>query len=313
MWQNAAIQTESDYMTLKAVKKPDSAIISYLLTAVAPLCWAGNIVLARGVTEIIPPISFAFWRWAVAFLILLPFAMRQVVRDWPLFLKHWKIMLFLSLTGISGFNTLLYTAMHTTTAINGSLIQTCMPAVILIISIFAFKDHFEIIHYLGVTICIVGACMVIFKGSVHALLSLSLATGDILMLIAVVLYALYTAYMRKRPAAMHPLSFMVYSFAVGAMGLVPLYVWEIRNVGVFSLSTDVIMSILYVSLFPSIAAYFCWNRGIATIGANRTGLFVNLIPVFASLMAVAFLGEAFRWYHLTGMAMIAGGMVMFNR
>ena len=286
--------------------------LPYLLLAIAPLCWAGNAVLARGVIHIIPPVSLAFWRWLLAFLFLLPFAFKHTVRDWPLFIKHWKMMCFLSLAGVICFNTLLYIAAHTTTAINVALIQTMMPAAIILISWIAFKEKVTRLQSLGVGFCILGACLVALRGRFSTFLELSFVEGDVLMLVAVFLYALYSAFLRRRPP-MHPLSFLIYTFAIGAMGLLPFYIWELSCRLAFTLSISTAFSILYLALFPSIVAFFCWNRGVESIGANRAGLFINLIPVFASVMAIIWLGESLKAFHMIGMGLILTGMILFNR
>ena len=159
--------------------------LPYLLLAIAPLCWAGNAVLARGVIHIIPPVSLAFWRWVLAFLFLLPFAFKHAVRDWPFFIKHWKMICFLSLAGVTCFNTLLYIAAHTTTAINVALIQTMMPAAIILISWIAFKEKVTRLQSLGVGFCILGACLVALRGRFSTFLELCFVEGDVLMLVAV--------------------------------------------------------------------------------------------------------------------------------
>jgi drug/metabolite transporter (DMT)-like permease len=132
------------------------------------------------------------------------------------------------------------------------------------------------------------------------------------MLAAVVLYALYSAFLKRRPP-IHPFSFLLYTFALGALGLLPLYLLELMNSPSFVLNIEVVASILYVAAFPSIVAFFCWNRGVEEIGANRAGLFINFIPVFASIMAIIWLGESLRAFHLIGMLLIFSGMVLFNR
>jgi drug/metabolite transporter (DMT)-like permease len=284
----------------------------YLLTAVAPLCWGGNIVLARGVVDIIPPVSFAFWRWAIAFVILLPFAWRPARQDWSRVVKSWKIMSALSILGISFFNTLLYTAVHTTTAINGAMIQTTMPAVIILATRVMFRERVTGLQILGVAICIFGAFIVILRGRWDTLLGMSFATGDILMIGAVILYALYSVLLRRRPAV-HPLSFLIYTFGLGLLFLLPLYLWELAGSATMDLTLPVILSVLYVAVFPSIVAYFFWNRGVEVLGANRTGLFINLIPVFASILAILFLGEILQAFHVIGLVLIFSGMVLFNR
>jgi drug/metabolite transporter (DMT)-like permease len=287
-------------------------LLPYLLLAIAPLCWASNAVLARGVIDIIPPVSLAFWRWTTASLLLLPFAHRHAKRDWPLFTRNWKMLFFLSLVGITGFNTLLYIAVHTTTAINAALIQTTMPAAIIVLAWIGFKEKVTRLQSTGVGLCLLGACLVVLRGRFSTFLELSFVQGDLLMLVAVLLYALYSVFLRRRPP-MHPLSFLVFTFAMGAMGLLPFYIWELSCCGTFTLNAGTALSILYLALFPAIVAFFCWNRGVELIGANRAGLFINLIPVFASLLAIIWLGESLKAFHIVGMLLIFSGMILFNR
>ena len=302
-------------MTLTPAKEDPpaaAAALPYLILAVAPLCWAGNIVLARGIIDSIAPVSLAFWRWAVAFLILLPFTWRHAAADWREVRRHWKIVLFLSLTGVTCFNTLLYTAVHTTTAINGALIQTAMPAVIIVISLITFKETVTGRQLLGVALCIVGAGMVVVRGDVSAIFNLALVKGDILMMVAVVIYALYSVFLKWRPR-IHAFSFLLYTFGIGALGLLPMYLYENATGPTMALDLPTVASILYVAAFPSIVAYLCWNHGVGVIGANRAGLFINLIPVFASVLAILWLGESLRVFHIFGMTFICGGMILFNR
>ncbi len=286
--------------------------LAYLLLVIAPLCWAANVVLARGVIHIIAPVSFAFWRWLIAFLILLPFTWSHIKQDWQAVIQHWKVMAALSILGISGFNTLLYTAVHTTTAINVALIQTAMPSMIILISRLFFHERISKTQFVGVVCCLLGACLVVLRGNLHTFLKLSFVKGDLLMLTAVFLYALYCVLLRKRPR-MHPMSFLTYIFGIGVLGLLPLYVWETAAPDPFAFTRGAALSILFVAVFPSIIAYFCWNRGIEMIGANRAGLFINLVPVFASIMAIYWLNESLEIFHVAGMALIFGGMILFNR
>jgi drug/metabolite transporter (DMT)-like permease len=286
--------------------------VAYVLLPIAPLCWGGNIVLARGVIDILPPVGFAFWRWTLAFFLLLPFAWGRARRDWPRARAGWKNLLVLGITGIAGFNTLLYTAVHTTTAINGSLIQTTMPGFIILMSVTVLGEKVSLRQLTGAAACVLGAALVVLHGNPAALYKLDFALGDLLMVVAVVLYAVYSLALSRRPPV-HPLSLMLYIFAVGVLGLLPVYLWELAYIGGFSLTLPVLLSIGYVALFPSIVAYFCWNRGIDIIGPNLGGLFICLIPVFASMLAIAFLGETLRPYHIAGMLMIIAGMFIFSR
>jgi drug/metabolite transporter (DMT)-like permease len=275
----------------------------------APLCWAGNIVVARGVIDFMPPIGFAFWRWVLASLIVLPFALRHIVRQWTEVRRSWKLLLLLSLLGISGFNTLLYTAVHSTTAINGALIQTTMPAVIILISLVLYREKSTAVQLFGVVLCTAGAAMIVVRGSLSMLMQLNFATGDFLIIAAVGLYALYSVLLRDRPA-IHPLAFLAITFSLGALGLLPFYFCERLFTGPLDLDLRVAGSIAFVAIFPSIVAYFCWNRGVQLIGANRAGLFINLVPVFASVLAILFLGESVHWFHFAGMVLILGGVLI---
>ena len=284
----------------------------YALLTIAPLCWAGNAVVARGIVDTFPPVSMAFWRWSLATLILLPFAWKKALLDWKIALAHWKILVLLAVTGISVFNTLIYSAVQTTTAINVTLIQTLMPAVIIVFSRLILKDKVSLIQTVGVAVSMAGALVVIMHGQVSNLLQLAFVRGDLLMFLGVIFYAVYSVFLRKRPA-MHPVSLLFYIMALGSLGLLPIYLWEGLHHSLSGLNTTFVLSILYFALFPSLAAYFCWNKGVELIGANRAGLFVNLVPVFAAFMAVFWLNESLEWFHFMGLFLVVSGMALFNR
>ncbi|MDT8419724.1 MAG: DMT family transporter [Desulfuromonadales bacterium] len=293
-------------------RKPERLRWAYLLLTLPPLFWAGNAVLARGVVELIPPVTMSFWRWVIALGLLLPFTWRRVARDWPGIRSGWKNILQVGLLGIACFNTLLYTAARTTTAINITLTQSVMPAVIVLISFLLYRERITRLQLVAVCLCILGAAYIVMRGEWQRVWQLSFVQGDLLMLLAVCLYALYSVLLRNRPA-IHPLSFLTATFAVGVVLLFPVYLWERVHVDPLQMSWPVAASLLYVGLLPSIAAYLCWNRGIELVGANRAGLFVNLVPLFASLMAIFFLGERLQGYHLLGMVLIFSGLALFNR
>ena len=254
----------------------------------------------------------SFWRWVIALGLLLPFTWRRVARDWPGIRSGWKNILQVGLLGIACFNTLLYTAARTTTAINITLTQSVMPAVIVLISFLLYRERITRRQLVAVCLCILGAAYIVMHGEWQRVWQLSFVQGDLLMLLAVCLYALYSVLLRNRPA-IHPLSFLTATFAVGVVLLFPVYLWERVHVDPLQMSWPVAASLLYVGLLPSIAAYLCWNRGIELVGANRAGLFVNLVPLFASLMAIFFLGERLQGYHLLGMVLIFSGLALFNR
>ena len=291
--------------------KTSSAKKAYLLLFLPPLFWAGNVVLARGIVELIPPATMSFWRWTIALLLLAPFTWKYVRRDWSLAIKGWKVLTLTAFFGIAGFNLILYTAVHTTTALNCALMQAAMPAAIILVSFLINRERILRRQALGTGLCMVGALYIVLRGQFGTLIELRFADGDLLMLLGIFFYALYTVLVRKRPA-IHPLSFLTIIIAVGVLILLPLYLLEMQFTAPLTLNREVFLSIGYVAVFPSILAYLCWNYGIEQLGANRAGLYVNLVPLFASVMAVVLLGETFQSYHVLGVLFIFGGIALFN-
>ncbi len=286
--------------------------LPYVLLTLTSLFWAGNTVLARAVRDDVPPIGLAFWRWVGAFLIVLGMAWPHLKRDWPVAIKHWRFLLLLSLLSIASYNTLTYVALHWTTAINGSLLQSLMPVAIVVMSYVMFRETVTPLQGLGVAISLAGAVAIVARGDLDFLTRLSVNRGDVLFIVAVVLYAAYAVLLRKRPP-LHPMSFLAVIFAAGAVMLVPVYAWEIGSGSVMRLDRVTLLAVAYVAVFPSILSYLFFNRGVELVGANRGGLFVHLIPVFGSLMAILFLGERFELFHAVGMALILGGIALANR
>ena len=285
--------------------------VPYLLLLLPPLFWAGNVVLARGITDLIPPVAFAFWRWLLAFLLLLPFTWRQTQLDWPVIRRYWPLLMLLGILGISSFNTLLYLGVQTTTAINGAVIQTAMPAMIIFISLLLFGERIRPIQLVAVLISITGAVLIVIRGDWRVLAQANIVIGDGLIFVAVWLYALYTALLRKRPF-IHPMSFLTATFGLGVICLVPIYLWELASGARFILNQTIILSILYVAIFPSILAYISWNGGVAAIGASRAGFFINFVPLFAAVLSILFLDEPPQWIHAWGMGLIVLGMWLFH-
>lgn len=281
----------------------------YLLLVLTTLFWSGNFVLGRAVHAAVPPVALAFWRWAGGFLIVLPFAWPYLARDLTIVRRHWRFVLLLSALGVASFNTLVYLGLGRTTAINGLLIQSFMPLAIIAASLALFGERINRWQAIGLALSLAGIVAIVARGEPAALAALEVNLGDLLIVLAVLAYALYTALLRRRPVV-HPLSFLAVTFALGALILAPLHVIEHWSGNTLSLNATTLGAIGYVALFPSVLAYLCYNRGVELIGANRAGQFVHLMPVFGSLMAVAFLGESFRLFHAIGIALIFAGIVV---
>ena len=284
----------------------------YLLLTMAMLFWAGNFILGRAFHKDIPPISLAFWRWlGAAFIVTWP-ALPHMRRDYTKLLRSWPVVLLLSVLGIACFNTLAYSGLQHTEAINAFLIQSLMPVMIVLLSFFIFREKITLIQLIGVLISLSGAVVIIIRGDADNFLKLTINQGDFLIMTAILCYAGYSVVLRKRPFV-HPLAFLCSIFWIGTAVIFPFYLWEMMNVSVIELRVSNFLVIGYVIIFPSIVSYLCYNRGVELVGANRAGLFIHLMPVFGSLMAVLFLNESFRWYHGTGILLIGLGIFMATR
>jgi len=280
-----------------------------LLLVLATLAWSGNFVVGRAVNAAVPPVALAFWRWAGALLLLIGFAWPHLRRDRDTLRASWREILWLGALGVAAFNTLVYIGLRTTTAINGLLMQSTMPLLILVCSYALFGERVRRAQLAAVALSLLGVVVIVSRGSAQALRGLSFAPGDGWILLAVVFYALYSVLLRRRPRV-HPLSFLAATFVVGTALLLPLYLWEHLFVEPLRLNRVSMAAIGYVAVFPSLFAYLCFNRAIELIGANRAGQYLHLMPVFGSVLSALFLGETLQGYHLGGIVLIAAGLLL---
>lgn len=284
----------------------------YFLLPLAPLFWSGNFILGRAVRTALPPVGLAFWRWLMASLVISVFAWSHVKQDWPVIQQNWKIIGLLSILGVATFNVLAYMGLRSTTAMNGVLMQSAMPVIIIVMSYLFFRETITLLQTAGILLSLSGVATIITQGNLSALLTLSLNPGDIVILIAITCYALYSVLLRQRPS-MHPLSFLLTTFVIGTVLLFPFYIWEQVFLQAMPLNRITVLAVGYVAIFPSIFAYLCFNRGVELLGANRAGLFLHLMPVFGSLMAMLFLGEHFKSFHAAGIFLILSGIVLATK
>lgn len=286
--------------------------LAYLLLALTALFWAGNAVVARGLHQEVSAVTLAFARWSLASLLVLPFAWRGLRADLPALRARWPAVLLLALLGISTFNTLLYQAAHTTSATNLALVQATMPAVIVAFGFVLFGERLSRAGTLAVGLTMAGAAVVIGRGDPLALLQRQWVAGDLWMLGAVAIYALYSVLLRTRPRV-RGLSFVAATFVLGTLLLAPLAIWDWARHGLPAASPLLLGGIAYVAVFPSILAYLFWNHGVATVGAGRAGLFICLIPLFTAVLAALLLQESLEPYHVLGLTLIVAGFLLFER
>ena len=291
---------------------PLRTLAPYLLMVLPGVVWGGNAIVARAFAGELPPVGLAFWRWLLAAVLVLPFAWSHVRRDAPAMIRAWPIMVLFSALGIAFFNAALYIAAHTTTALNILMLQAAMPVLIVAATFLLFNERITTRQGAGVVLSLAGAMTLITHGDLHVITGLAFNVGDLWMLGACILYAVYTALLRLRPAV-HWLSFLFAIFLVGAMLLLPFYIGESLLVQQMPVSVRAVLAIGYVSLFASAIGYGAYNRAVELLGANTAGLSVYLVPVFGTVFAVLLLDERPELYQLIGIALIVAGILLAAR
>ena len=284
----------------------------YLLICLTYLMWSLNIVLGRHAAGHVPPVTLTTWRWLLATLILLPFAWPYITRDWPIIRGHLPILTILGVAGTTGYALFSYWGLQYTQAINGLLIQCSMPIVVGAVSYMLVGERLTAIQIVGIVISFIGVLAILVRGDLEVLRSISFNAGDIWFIGATLVFAVYSALMKKKPA-MHWLSFLGIMGMFGVAAILPFYAWEAAHTGVPPLDAKTIYIVVYIAIFPSILAYICFNRGVMMIGPNMAAALYPLIIVFGTTVAILFLGERPQLYHVIGSALIVGGVLLATR
>ena len=283
------------------------------LAALAALIWSGNFIVARGVYKEIPPISLAFYRWLFASIILFPFAYKQFKNDWKIIKQSWHYLFWVSLTGIALFNTFVYVGGHYTSAINLALIgTTSSPIMANILARIFLKEKIGWFKIIGIALCITGVLFLLAKGDFSNLLTFQFSEGDLWVLLAAFCFAVYNTLVRKKPAAISASSFLLAIFSMGTILLLPFFIWEFNYSQPVVWSTNLALVIIYLSAGASVICFWIWNIAIQKLGAGRTALFGNLIPIFSSIEAVLWLHERFTINHIISMTIVLMGLVIAN-
>jgi len=270
-------------------------------------------VIGRGIALEIPPIGLSFWRWFVALSILSLFCVPILKANWKRIRSALPMLSIMALLGVTGFNTLVYIGLQSTTATNGLLLLSTTPVIIILLSRLLFGQAIARLQLGGVAISLIGVVVLIARGDLSVLFARQFGGGDFWILMAIFVWALYSVLLKRRPEGLDPLAFLAFTVVVGAVGLLPLLLWEIGQGRVVSVDTQSVVTILYVAIFPSILAFLFWNRAVAEVGANRAGQFLYLMPVFGSILAMIFLDEVIRWFHLFGFLLIMAGIYLSQR
>jgi drug/metabolite transporter (DMT)-like permease len=284
----------------------------YLLLVMTTLFWGGNFNVGRAVIGEVPPLGLSFWRWMVAWMIIFPIAYRPMWKRRHLLIENWFLLLLLAVTGVTLFNSLVYLGLQTTTAINASLMQSINPVLIILLSILLLGHRPQVMQLLGVLVSLAGAIVILTRGDPAILKGLEFASGDLLVLLAVFLWGLYTVLLKKLPEELRGIPVLGYTVTVGTILILPFYLHETMNGRPVPLTPTSIASILYVAIFPSVLAYIFWNHATARLGPERTGQFSHLIPVFGILIATLVLGESLQSYHFAGILLVSAGLLLAN-
>src|SRR5882757_7571413 len=240
----------------------------YLLLSITALCWAGNAIVGRLAAGHVPPVTLSFLRWSLAFALILPFAWKHLVRDWPAIRSKLGTMIVLSVTGIALFNTLQYWALEHTQALNTLLLQSAGPLVVAIWSLILLGVRLTLGQAFGVLLSFAGVLVILLHGDLTTLSKIEFNKGDLIFIVALTIFGLYSVLSLKRPD-IHGLSFVGFTFGCGAACLIPLWIWELLSRPVMQLDKTNLLTLFYVAVFPSTLAYLCFNRGVQLIGANR--------------------------------------------
>jgi len=284
----------------------------YLLLTLTTLSWAGNAVAGRAAVGEVSPLLLTMLRWLAVSLIIVLVARSDIRAGWPTLKPRLGYVFVMGVMGFTAFNAVFYIAAHHTTALNIGIIQGAMPIFILIGALVAFGTRIGGLQAVGVLMTVVGVIVVAAGGALSRLLALQFNDGDLLMLMAVSFYATYTVFLREKPqvpgfaffgclaisALIASVPLAIFEYATGALQMPTLTGWAL---------------IAYVVIFPSFLAQIFFIRGVELIGSGRASVFINLVPVFAPILAVLLLGEAFRLYHVFALALVLGGIWLAER
>lgn len=281
----------------------------------AVLCWAGNALVARAFHDEIPPLSLAFWRWTLATCLLLPFVARSIwTHRATLRAAGWRLPVVAAL-GVSSYNSLLYTAAQSTEAINLTLVNTCLPLFTFIGGGLLLGEWPARRAWFGLSVAAGGLVYLISRGSWEAFANFAFKTGDLIMLAAVLVWALYTLSLRRWAGFLQvpPLTLLGVLMLLGTPLILPFYLVELSHVGGFAPSLTNLSVIAYTAIFASLVAYLSWNHGVKIVGAAKASMATYLMPVFTAILGWLLLGEGLQPFHWIGGGLIFAGLLLATR
>lgn len=289
---------------------PRHPLFPYLLLALASLFWAGNQVTGRALREDFGPLALSFWRWLIAVMVLAPFVWPAVRAQAPLLRRHWRLITMLSLLSVVLFQTFVYVGLRSTTAINAVLLNSTIPLFIMACAWLVDGERATGRQWLGLLLSFAGILGIVTRGEPARIAELDVHAGDLWILAAMPVWALYSILLKRKPPELGGMPLVFVLAACGLVVLAPAYLVEMQWLPQRMPGVEAIAGVVYIGLFASIAALACWNAGVAAVGANIAGFTVHLLPMFGTVLAILFLGESLRLFHVAGFAAILAGVAL---
>jgi len=291
----------------------DTRASAFTFLALANLFWAGNWVLGRALRDAFDPISLNFYRWAIAVVVLAPFALPGLAAKREVIRRHAGILALLALLSVSIFQSLVYLGLQSTTAVNAVLINCSGPLFILLSAWLIDGERATLRQLAGFLVSVAGILVILSRGEPAALLQLELRSGDAWIVLALAIWGVYSVLLKRRPAELGGVHFLFVLSAAGVLFLAPAFAFQALQAPPRLPTMPEALAVLYVGLAASVGAFLFWNRGVAVVGANAAGFTLYLLPTFGTLLAIAFLGETFGAFHALGIATIVAGVILATR
>ena len=294
--------------------RKDQNLTAYLYLFLTVTFWAGNFIVGKLASFYdVPPFSLNFYRWFFAWLILAPFTIPEIIEKKDYIFKNYKLFIILGVTSITIFNSIVYYSLNFTQVISGVLMISTIPVMIMLFSSILKIEKTNIFQIIGVIFSFAGVIMIITKADIQILKNLDFNKGDITMVVAMFSWALYSTLLKRQKYEISQISLLQVVITFGLLFLIPIYFIEYQIGSRIILEKPFILILSYVVLFPGLASFLLWIKGISLIGANRSGVFLHLMPILSAIMAMIFFNEKFMFYHMLGACFIIIGILLSNK
>ena len=287
---------------------------AYIMLTLCALFWSGNFIVGKFATLYeVPPLTLNFFRWLIVWIILVPFTFRDIIKNIKIIKKNFYSILLMSITSISIFNSVVYYSLNFTQVLNGALMISTIPVLIIFISLIFKTEKINGTQILGLILSITGVITIITKLEFSKLVSLDLNKGDLGLLIAMLSWAIYSTMLKTHKTGLKYLTFMSAIVSIGLIFLFPQFLFELNNQQIIKFNIIVFLITGYVVFFAGLGSYILWNKAVIIVGPNKAGIFLHLMPVFSSFMAIFLLNERLMNFHVIGAIIIIIGIYLSSK